>query len=259
VRTALRVGSEASIHWWENRFRELGVTSSAVTTRDGRATLDFEDGEGQRLSLVVDGGRGAGNPWEKSPVPTEHQIRGLGPITLSVPMLTPTEAVLTKVMNMRRVREYRLPAATHAPATVGTPKDSGPTVHVYEMGEGGPAAELHVAVEPGLPQARLGAGGVHHVAFRTPTFKEYDAWAERLAETGQRSSGPVDRYYFKSLYFREPGGILFEIATDGPGFASDEPMEKLGERLALPPFLEGRRAEIEAGLKPLDTAAANTR
>jgi glyoxalase family protein len=92
---------------------------------------------------------------------------------------------------------------------------------------------------------------VHHVAFRTPTKNEYDAWIERLARSGIGSSGPVDRYYFRSLYFREPNGILFEIATDGPGFASDEPRERLGEKLALPPFLENRRAEIEAGLKPL--------
>jgi glyoxalase family protein len=118
------------------------------------------------------------------------------------------------------------------------------------MGPGGPAAELHVAVEPDLPPAQAGAGGVHHVAFRTPDA-EYDAWAERLREMRVPSSGPVDRYYFRSLYFREPNGILFEIASDGPGFSADEPLDKLGERLALPPFLEPRRAEIEAGLKPL--------
>jgi glyoxalase family protein len=92
---------------------------------------------------------------------------------------------------------------------------------------------------------------VHHVAFRTPNEAEYQGWAERLREIGVPSSGPVDRFYFRSLYFREPGGILFEIATDGPGFATDEPMDTLGEKLALPPFLEGRRAQIEAGLRPL--------
>jgi len=127
----------------------------------------------------------------------------------------------------------------------------GRQVHVYEMGEGGAAAELHVAVEPGLPIAEQGAGAVHHVAFRTPDDTQYDAWAERLNSLRIPNSGKVDRYYFRSLYFREPNGILFEIATDGPGFATDEPLETLGERLALPPFLEGRRASIEAGLKPL--------
>jgi glyoxalase family protein len=118
------------------------------------------------------------------------------------------------------------------------------------MGEGGVAAELHVIEQKGS-MARQGAGGAHHVAFRTPDDAQYEAWAQRLNELGLPNSGPIDRFYFRSLYFREPNGILFEIATDGPGFATDEPMETLGEKLALPPFLEPRRAEIEAGLKPL--------
>jgi glyoxalase family protein len=100
--------------------------------------------------------------------------------------------------------------------------------------------------------ARQGAGGVHHVAFRTPDKTEFDAWVDRTAEFGVRTSGEVERFYFTSLYFREPSGVLFEIATDGPGFTADEPLDKLGEALSLPPFLEGRRAEIEAGLKPLN-------
>jgi glyoxalase family protein len=119
------------------------------------------------------------------------------------------------------------------------------------MGDAGPAAELHVAVEPALRPARAGAGGVHHVAFRVPSFEEYDRWNNRLSELGIHSSGPVDRFYFRSLYFREPSGILFELATDGPGFATDEAMEHLGEKLSLPPFLEPGRKRIEAGLKPL--------
>jgi glyoxalase family protein len=119
------------------------------------------------------------------------------------------------------------------------------------MGSGGPAAELHVAERPDLPATVQGAGGVHHVAFRTPNQEEYLGWAERLQQFRVPSSGPVDRFYFRSLYFREPNGILFEIATDGPGFATDEPLEKLGESLALPPFLEPQRARIEAGLRPL--------
>ncbi len=105
-------------------------------------------------------------------------------------------------------------------------------------------------VEPGLPPARPGAGAVHHVAFRVADH-EYDDWVERLQRLGIRSSGPVDRFWFRSLYAREPNGILYEIATDGPGFAADEPLESLGERLVLPPFLEGRRADIERGLKPI--------
>jgi glyoxalase family protein len=246
VRTGLRVSPGGSLDWWQKRFASLGVVHGKIVKRDARESLDFEDFEGQRLSLVVDETPGTLHPWEKSPVPAEHQIRGLGPIMISVPDLRPSDAVLTKVMNMRRVREYLFASD----GLVG----KGPDVHVYQMGADGPQSELHVLVEPGLPAASSGAGGVHHVAFRTPTFEQYDQWAERLAHMGMRSSGPVDRFYFRSLYFREPNGILFEIATDGPGFAADEPMETLGERLALPPFLEPRRQAIERGLKPLVTA-----
>jgi glyoxalase family protein len=165
---------------------------------------------------------------------------------LNVHDLAQTAMVLTGAMNMRRVRDY---AAPDAPAEV----------HVFAMGEGGPAAELHVIEQKELPVARQGAGGVHHVAFRTPDEAQYHAWTQRLNELGIRNSGEVDRFYFRSLYFREPNGILFEIATDGPGFATDEPMEKLGESLALPPFLEPRRAEIEAGLKPIGEPATRKR
>jgi glyoxalase family protein len=120
------------------------------------------------------------------------------------------------------------------------------------MGPGGPASELHVAVQPDLPVAQLGAGGVHHVAFRTPD-QDYEAWIERLETLGIPNSGEVDRFWFRSLYFREPNGILFEIASDGPGFAVDEDEATLGETVVLPPFLEPRRAEIVANLIPLET------
>lgn len=237
-RTGLRVAGRPALEWWHSRLKDAGVKIGEIAERDGRFTLDFEDHEGQRLSLVDDAGKGQAHPWEKSPVPAEHQIRGLGPITMTVPVLEPTEAVLTHVMNMRRVRGYR------------DPESDEDVVHVFEMGEGGPAAELHVAVRPKLPRAHPGAGSVHHVAFRIPD-DAYDTWAQRLNALRIPNSGKVDRFYFRSLYFREPNGILFEIATDGPGFAADEPMDKLGEKLALPPFLEPRRKEIEAGLKPV--------
>lgn len=237
-RTGLRVAGEASLAFWTRRLADAGVTHGDIVLRDGRATVDFEDPEGQRLSLIDDGGAGESHAWAGSPVPVAHQIRGLGPITLSVPDLAPTDTVLTALMTMTRVRDYE------------TPGHAGSRTHVYSMGPGGPAAELHVAVEPDLPAAGPGAGGVHHVAFRIPDAA-YQDWTERLRRLRIPSSGPVDRYYFRSLYFREPNGILFEIATDGPGFAVDEPLETLGERLALPPFLEPRRTEIEAGLAPL--------
>jgi glyoxalase family protein len=235
-RTGLRVAGEASLGYWRDRLQQAGGHTGDVTQVDGRLTLPFEDGEGQRLVLVDDGGAGPASPWEKSPVPAEHQIRGLGPIMLTVRDLAAIEQVLVGAMNMRRVRDY----AAH-----------GAHIHVFAMGEGGPAAELHVFESADLPVARQGAGGVHHVAFRTPDEAQYHAWTRRLSELGIPNSGEVDRFYFRSLYFREPNGILFEIATDGPGFATDEPMEALGEKLALPPFLEPRRKEIEAGLKPI--------
>ncbi len=239
VRTSLRVAGAEALEWWAGHLREKGVTAGAVAERDGRLTLDLEDPEGQRLSLIDDGGAGEAHPWERSPVPAEHQIRGLGPIVLSVPRLAPTDALLQRALNMRPVRTYAYP------------ENARHTVHVYEMGAGGPAAELHVAEQPDLPVAQSGAGGVHHVAFRIPDAA-YDGWAARLNELRIPNSGEVDRYWFHSLYFREPNGILFEIATDGPGFAVDEDPATLGEKVVLAPFLEPRREAIVANLKPID-------
>jgi glyoxalase family protein len=238
TRTGFRVAGEATLKWWHDRLTKAAVKVGDIAEIDGRATLHFEDPEGQRLTLIDDGGKGVAHPWDKSVVPVEHQIRGLGPIIMTVPELRPTDLVLTQVMNMKPVRDY-----PH-------PESKGDGVHVYQMGGEGLAAELHVAVRPNLAPARPGAGGVHHVAFRSPDA-DYDAWADRLKEMRIPNSGKVDRYWFHSLYFREPNGILFEIATDGPGFAVDEPLDKLGETLVLPPFLEGDREHIEAGLKPL--------
>jgi glyoxalase family protein len=238
TRTGLRVTGEASLRWWHERLTKAAVVVGDIAERDGRLTLDFEDPEGERLALVDDGGKGSGNIWAKSPVPAKHQIRGLGPIVMTVPELKPTDLVLTHVMNMKPLRDY------------AHPDSNRDRVRVYGMNGEGPGAELHVAVRPDLPPAHPGAGGVHHVAFRSPDA-DYDAWAERLRELRIPNSGKIDRYWFRSLYFREPNGVLFEIATDGPGFAVDEPLDKLGETLVLPPFLESQRKQIEAGLKPL--------
>jgi glyoxalase family protein len=238
ARTALRVGSAASLAWWRDRLLAAKIKTAEIAETAGFSSLDFEDPEGQRLRLLDDKGSGESHPWSESSVPAAYQIRGLGPITLSVPDVKPTAAVLTQILNMQEVRSH--------------PLSGGKTsLHVFSMGQGGASAELHVAVEPDLPIAGQGAGGVHHVAFRTPTIETLHQWTARLQSFKLPSSGEVERYYFRSLYFREPNGILFEIATDGPGFAVDEPLESLGERLSLPPFLEARRASIEAGLKPL--------
>ena len=230
TRTGFRVADDASLKFWAGRFAELGVKHEPITEQAAWQTLAFEDPEGQRLALVADGA-GEAHAWEASPVPAEHQIRGLGPITISVPDLRHTDTLLTHLMNM-------------------VPTGSFAGTHVYKMGSAGAVAELHVTVDPTLPPASQGAGAVHHVAFNIP-YTEYEAWAERLRRMKVPNSGPVDRFWFKSLYFREPNGVLFELATDAPGFATDEAMDKLGTTLSLPPFLEGRRAQIEAGLKPL--------
>ena len=240
TRTTLRVSGEASLVWWRERLEKHSVHRSEIHEADGRLMLTFEDAEGQRLALVDDGG--AGDPpavWEQSPVPAEHQIRGLGPIVISVPTLNPTDMLLTRVLNMRQARDY------------AHPENPSTQVHVFAMGEGGAHAELHVAVQPDLSVAQQGAGGVHHVAFRTPDA-DYEAWAERLGELGVPNSGPVDRFWFRSLYLREPNGVLFEIATDGPGFGVDEDEATLGQKVVLPPFLEPHRDRIVGNLKPID-------
>jgi glyoxalase family protein len=228
----------ASLDYWLRRFETIGVPHDGITERAGRASLAFADPEGQRLQLVDDGGLPGGTPWAASPVPPAMGIRGLGPITLDIGRSEPTARLLTDVLGFRLAREYAAP-------------EDGQPVLVYAVGDGGAGAEVHLQVRPTHGRGSVGIGGVHHVAFRTPNDDEHRAWQQRLTKAGIGVTPVIDRYYFRSLYFREPGGILFEIATDGPGFTSDEDAAHLGERLALPPFLEPRRAEIEAGLRPI--------
>jgi glyoxalase family protein len=153
-----------------------------------------------------------------------------------VPTFEPTDRVFRELLHLQHIGTY--------------PMD-GRDVHVYQIGANlGAARELHLRIDPDTPAARQGAGGVHHLALRT-TQADYGAWTQHLAGSGRPNSGPVDRHWFRSLYFREPNGILIEIATDEPGFATDEPLDRLGETLSLPPFLEPHRRDIEAGLKPL--------
>jgi glyoxalase family protein len=211
-----------------------------VIREGGQDRLHFADPEGMELALVNDGGAPGGTPWERSPVPVEQGIRGLHAVTLMLRSLEPTATVLTEVMGFQRVDEYQ---------AGGDPQRR---VVVFAAPGGGPGTEVHVEAGSHLPPGRLGRGGVHHVAFRTPDDAEQIAWRKRIHNAGLGVTEVIDRYYFKSIYFREPGGILFEIATDGPGFATDEDINHLGERLALPPFLEPRREQIEAQLHPLE-------
>ena len=240
VRTSLRVHGHETLEFWHRVFGDIEVPHGEIEEIDGRATLWFEDREGQRLAVIDDGGRKpAGAPWEHSPIEPEHQMRGLAHVIVSVPTLSPTATLLTKVLGMREARDY------------AHPENPANRVHVFEMGEGGIGAEIHIAVQPDLPNAQQGHGGVHHVAFRTPD-EQYQAWEQRLNDLRVPNSGPIDRYWFRSLYLREPNGVLFEIATDGPGFTTDEDLVSLGHRVVLPPFLEHQRHAIVSRLKPID-------
>lgn len=238
--TAFRVDGRAALDYWIARFDDHAVPHHGIETFNDRAVLRFEDEEGQRLMLVDDGGATfEGEVWDGSDVPTEHAIRGFYAVMLSVPNNEQLNIILTKLLNFKGIATTTYP--------------TGETVTIYSIDQGGPGAELWVMEEPNTPIAQQGAGGVHHVAFRVDDKAVQGAWLNRIASVGLPISGMIDRYYFNSIYFRVSEGILFEIATDGPGFATDEPLETLGERLALPPFLEPRRAEIEANLKPITT------
>ncbi|WP_342542875.1 ring-cleaving dioxygenase [Paenisporosarcina sp. FSL H8-0542] len=239
--TAFRIKSEDALAFWKERFTEHNVYFEEVIERFGRKTMYFEDFEGSRLMLVVDDGKGVpyGIPWTKSAVPEEFAVVGLGQVTLTVRKAEQTQFVLTEVLGFTKVGTYP------------SPIQGMPEITVFSTGEGGPASEVHIEERADLPMERPGRGSVHHVAFRVKTFEDYDKWEELLRSKGFMTSGKVDRYYFKSIYFREPNGILYELATDEPGFATDESMDTLGETLALPPFLESRREQIEASLRPL--------
>lgn len=239
--TSLRVASDEAISYWKNRFEQLNVEHDEVTYELGRAVLHFRDPEKQRLALVSDEhnkGVAGGKPWDQSPVPPQYGIMGLGPVKLTVSRPERTAAILTELMGYREVINSMT---------------SSNEFRVFETGEGGTGAEVHLERRNDLPVERPGKGSVHHVAFRVEDENELKRWVQRVTEAGLPNSGFVERYYFRSLYFREPNGILFELATDGPGFEGDEPFEHLGERLSLPPYFEDKRNEIEAKLIPLDT------
>ncbi|MEC1925204.1 VOC family protein, partial [Bacillus velezensis] len=167
----------------------------------------------------------------------EYSFRGLGPVELTVPYAELTLRVLTDVLGFTEIGKE-----TH--------EDRG-AVTVLESGNGGARTEVHLIERNDLPRERPGKGSVHHVAFRVQNEEELALWHRIITKEGFSNSGIVERYYFKALYFREPNGILFELSTDGPGFMVDEKPEELGKTVALPPYLEHRRSEIEARLKPI--------
>lgn len=241
--SSLRVPNDDALRYWIKRFTEHGVKHSPITEHANRNVIFFEDPEGQQLSLASDetnSGMEGGIPWDKSPVPTEFGIIGLGPVKLTV---RKPESTLAALRLLGFTEKSRIPALVEGQADI----------IVMQVGEGGSGTEVQIEPRSDLSVAGQGIGGVHHVAFRIEDKEELLAWVNILNQAGLPNSGFVERYYFRSLYFREPNGILFELATDGPGFATDEPFETLGESLALPPFLENQRESIEANLKPLVT------
>ncbi|MBK7217631.1 MAG: ring-cleaving dioxygenase [Candidatus Promineofilum sp.] len=243
VNTMFRVDGRAALDYWAGRLQANGVPAEDLDTVNGRDVLRFEDPEGQRLTLVDDGGAPTEiEVWPGAPgveVPAEFAIRGFFAVALSVPRLERVEPILTRVLNF--TESWRGP----------NPDNAAEELIVYGMDGGGPGKEVHLVVQPDAPRAWLGRGGVHHVAFRLRDDAEQAAWSTALLQAGVRHSGIIDRFWFKSLYFRISNGILFELATDGPGFAVDEDPAHLGEMLVLPPFLESRRESIEAGLRPI--------
>ncbi|MDA1738378.1 ring-cleaving dioxygenase [Bacillus cereus] len=234
TRIGLLVPSEDSLHYWKERFETFDVKHSEITTYANRPALQFEDAEGLRLVLLVSNGEKVEHweTWEKSEVPAEHQIQGMGSVEMTVRRLDKMASTLTEMFGYTEVSRSEEEA-------------------IFQSIKGEAFGEIVVKYLDG-PTEKPGRGSIHHLAIRVKNDAELAYWEEQVIQRGFQSSGIIDRFYFKSLYFRESNGILFEIATDGPGFTVDGDVEHLGEKLDLPPFLEDQRAEIEANLSPIE-------
>ena len=239
--TSFRVKGQEALDFWVERFKEFQVNHGKIQTFAGRQLLPFEDQEGQQLYLVDDQGvEFDGEIWERSDIPNEFALRGFYSSILSVPASGQLTTIFTEILNFEETER-------------ATWIDGKSKVTLFSTTtNGGPGTEIWLLEQPDLGRARLGAGGTHHVAFRVDDFDAQKAWHAHLIEQGIYVSQLIDRFWFRSIYFRVSNGILFEIATDGPGFAIDEDADRLGEKLVLPPFLENRRREIEAGLTPIE-------
>lgn len=233
--TAFRVPA-ASIGYWTHRFIAAGVPHEAPEKRFGETVLPFSDPDGMRLALVGVPGAESEAAWSNGEVPAEHAIRGFANVTLLLEDAARTAAILTDVLGFGEFGREGSLLRLKADSALGG------TVDIHEA--------------KGFLSGRMGRGSVHHIAFRAPDDAAQAAMARRLVENhGLRPTEQMDRNYFRSIYFREPGGILFEIATDQPGFAVDEPVASLGRDLKLPAFLESHRSEIERVLPSLERAA----
>jgi len=239
-RIGLRVKTDEAIDYWIKRFNFYKVDYQEKVLFDRKAIF-FEDFDGQEYALISDQdieGVAGGVPWEKGPVPNEYAIIGLGPIFLRIRDIERINLVLTGYLGMINVKKIE-------------------NMTLYEMGQGGNGASV-IVEESNLSTSWQGYGGVHHVAFRIEDEKELYEWINHLNKIKARHSGFVDRFYFKSLYTRLYPNILFEFATEGPGFIDDqEEYEFLGETLALPPKFRNKREEIEKIVRPINTVRSN--
>ncbi|SET67470.1 glyoxalase family protein [Oceanobacillus limi] len=236
-KTAFRVPSDDALHYWVKRLDHYKVKHTGIEEQFGIKVLNFVDFDDQNYQLISDEnlkGVEAGTPWQEGPVPLEYAITGLGPIHVRIANFDYFKEMLEKVLQYKEI------------ANEGA-------FHLFEVGEGGNGARVVVEYNPVLPQAMQGYGTVHHAALRVDDRNELDEWDERMRSFGFQTSGFVDRFFFGSLYVRVAPQILFEFATDGPGFMGDEPYETLGEKLSLPPFLESKREKIEEMVRPIDT------
>jgi glyoxalase family protein len=223
---------EGSLDYWEDRLRQRDTVIFQRQSRFGEEVLAFLDPDWMQLELVARPSADATAPWEGGGIPLDYAIRSFDGVTMWEKDLGPSLDLLTGTMGFRVVGE------------------DGPRMRLQAAADG-PAALVDLLHMPDGQRGTHGAGTVHHVAWRTPDDAEQEAWQEKIGGLGLRVTPVIDRQYFRSIYFREPGGVLFEIATDPPGMDWDEPVEALGSRLRLPSWFEPRREEIEAALPAL--------
>ncbi len=241
-KTGFRVPTDAALEYWVKRFDKFDVKHTGIQEQFGKKVLSFVDFDDQQYQLVSDEnnkGVASGIPWQNGPIPLEYAITGLGPIHIRIAEFDYMKEVMEKVLLFKEIAQ----------------EDS---FHLFEVGEGGNGAQVIIEKNVILPPGRQGFGTVHHAAFRVEDRAVLDEWTARMEGFGFNTSGFVDRFFFQSLYARVANGILFEFATDGPGFMGDEPHETLGEKLSLPPFLENKREQIESMVRPIDTVRSTT-